>query len=110
MALSYPAIATNSNYHAIALEVVRNGVAMPALGSVVTVTVKDRDTHEVIVPEDTVVGPKPGIEGRWEYFFSPEQVALITKHAVWLVEWKLVYGQYTWRSPEPVLLPVRKKI
>lgn len=105
----YPTIAADSNFHTIALEVARNGAPMASLGTVVSISVKDSDTREVIVPENTVVSAS-SIAGRWEYRFTPETVASITKHGVWLVEWKISYGAYTWRLPEPAQQPVRKKL
>jgi hypothetical protein len=107
MSFTYPPIVTDSNFNPIALRVKREGVLLPALGVTVQVNVKDRDTGAVIVEDGvaTSVG-----DGRWEYRFSPEQVALIVANSMWLVEWTIMAGGYTWRSNEPALLPVRKRL
>lgn len=108
MAFTYPTIATDSNYHALALEITRNGQPMAMLGSAVSITIKDRDTRDVIVPEGTPVNAVA--DGRWEFWFDASHVALIERNSIWLVEWKLTYGAYVWRLPEPAELPVRKKL
>jgi hypothetical protein len=109
VAYSYQAITTDSNLLPIAILVRREGVFMPSLGVEVTVTVKERGTGDIIV-EDAEAIANDDVVGRWDYWFAPEAVAAITENTTWLIEWKIVSGEFTWRSPEPATLAIRKKL
>jgi hypothetical protein len=109
MPFRYSTIATDTNFIPIAIEVRRDGVPLPLLGVEVTLFVKDRDTG-VIVVDNQRASPHPTIVGRWEYYFEPAVVAGILNNAIWLVEWKVKAGPYSWRTPEPAILPVRRKL
>lgn len=108
MAYTYPAISTDSNLLPIAVLVKREGVPLPSLGVEVTVTVKEKGTGDSIVADGEAT-PNADIPGRWEYWFSPEAVA-VDENTTWLIEWKITSGGYTWRSPEPATIAVRKKL
>lgn len=111
----YGIITQNTNFEPIGVDVRRDGELLPALGVNVSLTVKDRDLKDVdgqrvVIVEDAAASPHPTIAGRWEYYFTPEQVADVTATRVWLVEWKITFGIYTYRLDEPATLIVRKKL
>lgn len=107
---TYQAIATDSNLLPIAIRVKKEGVPLDPLGVTVTVTVKETRANGDTIVADGEATPAVGDPGRWDYWFEPEAVAAIDENATWLVEWKIVTGDFTWRSPEPAKLIVRKKL
>lgn len=111
MPFSYPARSADSNFEPIAIEIRLEGVLLPKLGAVVKVNVKDRDTADIIVTDGVAVPDSTPVEnGIWRYWFTSDQVALITTVSVWLVEWSVQVGNYYWRLPEPAVMPVRKRL
>jgi hypothetical protein len=106
MSFKYPPIVTGSNFNPIAIRVRREGVLLEALGVTVTVTVKNRETNEIVCTDAVATFYEAGI---WQYRFTPEQVALIVANSEWYVQWKVVASTFTWRS-EPLVLPVHVAI
>lgn len=116
MAFEYRTISEDTTFVPIACAIAKDGVPLSETGVTVTVTVKDRDLKDPVTKEripiviDAPATAHPSIVGRWEYWFSPEQVADIVGQRVWLVEWKVSVGEYTFRSPEPATLVIKRKL
>lgn len=106
MPFTYAPKVAGANFEPIALEVRKEGELLASLGVTVSVLVKDSETKAVIV--DNAIATSPAV-GRWEYFFTPEQVRCICSNTMWLVQWQIVLGDYT-HITESALLPVRKPI
>lgn len=104
---TYPVRAADSNFEPIGIQITRDGALMSDVGVVVKVSVRDRDTAVVVVGDALAQSVGNGV---WRYWFTPEQVAAITKDGVWLVQWSLVVGSYLWRAVTPAQMPVRKRI
>lgn len=109
MAFTYDTIATDSNWLPIALFVRSEGQPLDPLGVTVTVTVKNKDTRLYIVENAPAEADSANV-GRWEFWFTPDQVHAIEGNGVWLVEWLVSLGEHKWRSAEPAILIVRKKL
>ena len=108
MPFSYPPRVTGSNFEPVSLRVRQDGVALPHLGIAVTINVRDRETRAVIVQDGVA---EPGDEtGRWDFHFTSEQVDAIATNTIWLIEWTVQVGPYTFRTPEPAQMPVRKRL
>ena len=108
MPFQYPARVIGSNFEPIAIEVSQEGVLLPALGVTVLVNVKDADSRDLIVVDGVATAADE--LGRWKYYFTTDQITSITTSRTWLVEWTVIVGGYTWRSPDPATLPIRKRL
>lgn len=108
MADDYKPIVTDSNFSPIGVVVRRDGKLVDLVNYDVTVTVRDPSSRTTIVNAGaaTVVGP-----GRADFYFSAEQVALITRDSTWLCEW-CFYDQSSGRTLRraPLRLPVTAKL
>lgn len=108
MAFTYAPRVTGSNFEPVALEIRREGVLLPALGVEVSVNIKDQDTKAMVVVDGLAAATQTA--GRWEYRFSPEAVETISANSIWLIEWTVKIGSYTFRTPEPGQMSVRKRL
>ena len=112
MAFSYNTITTGSNFAPLSL-LVKDGITgLPVnfTDADVLVVVKDEQTGEAIVAAGvgSVNGSNPTLV---EFYFADEDVAKITRITTWLVEWTIVAANgRTYRTPEPLRLPVRPRL
>lgn len=108
----YAPISTGSTLDAISFDVRDpvTGIREDMTGATVTVLLKDEHTREVIVAAGAGT-VNTLITSRVQYVLADVDVAKITYETTWLVEWKIVaIGGRTFRSPEPIRLPVRPKL
>lgn len=105
-------ITTGSNFAPLSL-LLKDGVTgLPVnlTGATVSVVVKDEQTGMTIVAAGagSVNGANPTLV---EFYFADVDVAKITRVATWLVEWTIVAANgRTYRTPEPLRLPVRPRL
>lgn len=110
MAFTYQPRVTGSNFQPVAIRIKREGQLLvddPSI--VVQVNIKDRDSHDAIVTDGDAEASTTEV-GRWNYRFTPEQVALIDSARTWLIEWTVTVGAYTYRTPSPATMSVRKRL
>lgn len=108
----YAPISTGSNLSVLSYDVRDpvTGIREDLSDATVTVLIKDEHTREVIVAAG-VGSVNSLITSRIEYLLADVDVAKITYETTWLVEWTVVTeDDRTWRSPEPIRLPVRPKL
>lgn len=108
----YAPISTGSNLDVISFEIRDpvTGIREDLTGATVTVTIKDEHTREAIVASGAGT-VNSLITSRVQYVLADADVAKITYETTWLVEWKVVaIGGRTFRSPEPIRLPVRPRL
>lgn len=116
MQFQYSALVEGSNFKPIACLVRGDGgEPVPPLGVEVTLTVKDRDARDadknrIVIVDNVPATLHPQLLGRYEYWFTDAQVASISGTRVWLVEWTVKVGPYTFRTPEPGTIVVRKRL
>jgi len=105
--LTYRAIVTDSNLEPITLDVRRGGAPVDLTIFTGTITIRD-ERSAALIAENLPVALNAN--GRAEYYFTAEQVALITKDSVWLVEWKIVAPDGKAHRLYKARLPVRVKL
>lgn len=107
----YAPISTGSNLDVISFDVRDpvTGIRENLTGATVTVLIKDEHTRETIVAAGAGT-VNSLITSRIQYVLANVDVAKITYETTWLVEWTVVLSGKTFRSPEPIRLPVRPRL
>lgn len=107
----YAPISTGSNLEVISFELRDpvTGIREDLTDATVTVLIKDERTQETIVTAG-VGSVNSLITSRVEYVLADADVAKITYETIWLVEWTIALDGKTFRSPEPIRLPVHPRL